>query len=107
MKTVIPITDIVYTLLLIGGGAMGYAKAKSSSSLIAGVATGIVALIAAFLYGHHPRVSLGLGLMLAITVSVIFASRYKKTGNPMPAIPMLAVSVIVGIIQIAVFAMKH
>jgi uncharacterized membrane protein (UPF0136 family) len=86
---------------------MGYAKAKSSSSLIAGFATGIAALIAAFLYQHHPRVSLGLGVVLAIAVSAIFASRYKKTGNPMPAIPMIASSIIVGIIQVAVFVMKH
>ena len=107
MKSVAQITDIVYMLLLIGGGAMGYVKAKSSSSLIAGVATAAVALIAGLLYSHHPRASLGLGALLAIAVAAIFASRYRKTGKPMPAAPMIAASVIVLIIQIAVFAMTR
>ena len=107
MKSLIPITDIVYMLLLIGGGGMGYAKAKSMPSLIAGVVTGLLALVASMLYNHHPRASLALGTLLAIAVTAIFVSRYRKTGAKMPAIPMIGVSIIVAIVQIAAFAMKH
>jgi len=107
MKSLIHITDIVYMLLLIGGGGMGYAKAKSMPSLIAGVVTGLVALAASLLYDHHPRASLALGTLLAIAVTGIFLSRYRKTGAKMPAIPMIGASIIVAIVQIAVFAMKH
>ena len=107
VKTLIHVVDIVYALLLIGGGAMGYAKAKSKGSLIGGLATGVLAVVAALLYHHHPRVGLGLAFIVGLAVEGIFFSRYQKTKNPMPAIPMIIASVIVQIVQIVVFAKSH
>jgi len=107
MKSVVLITDIVYMLLLLGGGAMGYAKAKSSASLIGGVVAAVVALIAGLLYAHHPRVSLGLALVLGVAMEILFIVRLRKTGNAMPAIPIIVASGLVQIVQVVAIVMKH
>jgi uncharacterized membrane protein (UPF0136 family) len=80
----------LFGLVAITGGAMGYARAKSKPSLIAGSVSGALLIIAGLL---SPRVS---GFVLALIVSVLllahFGRSYAAKKKPMPAIPMIVLS---------------
>ena len=80
----------LFGLLAIIGGAMGYARAKSKPSLIAGSVSGALLIIAGLL---SPRIS---GFVLALIVSVLllahFGRSYAAKKKPMPAIPMIVLS---------------
>jgi uncharacterized membrane protein (UPF0136 family) len=85
----------LYAAIVLAGGALGYARAKSSASLISSVVFAV--LIAAggvLLILGHPRSGLALGILSAIALTGFFLPRYVKTRKPMPAIPMIALSVI-------------
>jgi uncharacterized membrane protein (UPF0136 family) len=80
----------LFGLLAIIGGAMGYARAKSKPSLIAGSVSGALLIIAGLLYPGVP------GFVLALIVSVLllahFGRSYAAKKKPMPAIPMIVLS---------------
>ena len=86
----IQIYYLLFGLVAIVGGAIGYARAKSKASLIAGSASGALLIIAGLLF---PRVS---GFILALIVSVLliahFGRSYAAKKKPMPAIPMIVLS---------------
>ena len=98
---------IIYGVLLIGGGIMGFAKAKSQASLISGLVTGALALAGAALYsGHKNNIPFG-EAVLALIVAAIFISRYVKTRKAMPAIPVIVLSAIVIVASFAPIATQH
>jgi uncharacterized membrane protein (UPF0136 family) len=74
----------------IAGGAIGYARAKSKASLIAGSASGALLIIAGLLSPSVP------GFILALIVSILliahFGRSYAAKKKPMPAIPMIVLS---------------
>ena len=87
------LTQIYYLLcgfVAIVGGAVGYARAKSKASLIAGGVSGALLIIAGLLSPGVP------GLVLALIVSVLllihFGRSYAAKRKPMPAIPMIVLS---------------
>ena len=96
---------IVFGLLTIVGGVIGYVKAGSTASIIAGSIAGILLLIAALLLPGN----LALGLALAVVISIALAGRFIpafiKTGRLMPAGLMSVLSVI-GIVMAIVAWMK-
>ena len=96
---------LVFGLFTIVGGVMGYVKAGSTASLIAGSVSGILLLLAAFLLPGQAVA----GLVLAAVVSILLAGRFVpafiKTGQLMPAGLMSLLSVI-GIIMAIVAWMK-
>ena len=73
-----------YALLLVVGGWIGYRKAKSRPSLIAGTSSGLVALLAAGLMIRDAR-AIWLGVALAVAMLVVFAIRFAKTRKFMPS----------------------
>jgi uncharacterized membrane protein (UPF0136 family) len=79
-----------FGLVAIAGGAMGYARAKSKASLIAGGVSGALLIIAGMLSPSVP------GFILALIVSVLllthFGRSYAAKKKPMPAIPMIVLS---------------
>jgi uncharacterized membrane protein (UPF0136 family) len=97
---------IVFGLLTIVGGVIGYVKAGSTASIIAGAISGIALLVAAFLLPGN----LALGLIIAGLVSVLLAGRFipafMKTGNLMPAGLMAALSLIGVIMAIVAWIKK-
>jgi uncharacterized membrane protein (UPF0136 family) len=97
---------IVFGLLTIVGGVMGYAKAGSMASIVAGSICGILLLVAAYLLPSN----LVMGLALALIVSVALAGRFVpvfiKTGNLMPAGLMSVLSVIGVIVAIIAWMKK-
>jgi uncharacterized membrane protein (UPF0136 family) len=80
----------LFGLVAITGGAMGYARAKSKPSLIAGSVSGALLIIAGLLSPGVP------GFVLALIVSVLllahFGRSYAAKKKPMPAIPMIVLS---------------
>jgi uncharacterized membrane protein (UPF0136 family) len=76
----------VYSLLLAVGGGIGYVKAGSRPSLVAGLASA-VATVAALAAGLvvSPRAGFGIGLLIAVALIAVFSGRWRKTGKFMPA----------------------
>ena len=80
----------LFGIVAIVGGALGYARAQSRASLIAGGVSGALLIVAGLLY---PRVP---GFVIALLVSILllahFGRSYASKKKPMPAIPMIALS---------------
>jgi uncharacterized membrane protein (UPF0136 family) len=88
----------IYGILLIVGGAMGYVKAKSVPSLVAGLVCGFIALFLGYRYVWHfaPHAALILSLVLIF----LMGRRYLNTRKPMPALLIVVLSVVVALVQI-------
>jgi uncharacterized membrane protein (UPF0136 family) len=90
----------LYGILLILGGAMGYAKARSMPSLVAGLICGFIALLMGYRYTWHwaPHVA----FILALVLIFLMGRRYLNSRKPMPALPIVVLSAIVAIVQLYV-----
>jgi uncharacterized membrane protein (UPF0136 family) len=80
----------VFGLVSVLGGAMGYARAKSKASLIAGGISGVLLIIAGMLY--PTLLSFILALVVSILLLAHFGRSYAAKKKPMPAIPMIVLS---------------
>jgi len=96
---------IVFGLLTIVGGVMGYAKAGSTASIIAGSICGILLLLAAYLLPEHLALGLGIAAVISIALAGRFVPAFIRTGHVMPAGLMSVLSVI-GVIMAVVAWMK-
>ena len=85
---------VVYAVLLIVGGLIGYRKAGSRPSLIAGTVSGLIALLAAGLMAADFR-AIWLGIVLAAGMIVVFSIRFAKTRKFMPSGMLGALSAVV------------
>ena len=83
---------LIYGLVVILGGIMGYVKVKSQVSLFSGVGSGIALLIAWFVCRQMPLVGLGLATLLGIVLFIVFVLRFLKTRAFMPAGLMMVFS---------------
>jgi uncharacterized membrane protein (UPF0136 family) len=81
---------ILFGLVSIAGGAIGYTRAKSKASLIAGGVSGALLVIAALLSPSVPAFILG--FLVSILLLVHFGRSYAVKRKPMPAIPMIVLS---------------
>jgi uncharacterized membrane protein (UPF0136 family) len=92
--TVSAIAALVYGVLALVGGWMGYQQASSKVSLISGTITGILLLLASF--GLLQGLSWGLWLGIAVTVLLLvtFVVRLIKTRKVMPAGLMVTAGVV-------------
>jgi len=97
---------IIFGLLTIVGGVIGYVKASSTASIIAGGISGIALIAAAFLLPGNPP----LGLIIAGVVSVLLAGRFiphfMRSGKIMPDALMAALSLIGVIMAIVAWIKK-
>jgi uncharacterized membrane protein (UPF0136 family) len=97
---------IIFGLLTIAGGVIGYVKAGSTASIIAGSISGIALIVAACLLPGN----VVLGLVIAGVVSLLLAGRFipafMKTGQMMPAGLMSFLSVIGLILAIVAWIKK-
>jgi uncharacterized membrane protein (UPF0136 family) len=92
----------IYGILLIVGGAMGYVKAKSVPSLVAGVICGVIAILMGLDYTWHwaPVVA----LILALVLIFLMGRRYINTRKAMPALLIVVLSIIVAVVQVYIMA---
>jgi uncharacterized membrane protein (UPF0136 family) len=88
---------ILFGILTIIGGVIGYASKGSVPSIVAGTISGVLLLVAAILLPGN----ITAGLVIALIVSILLAGRFVpaflKTGNAMPA-GMMSFLSLVGIV---------
>jgi uncharacterized membrane protein (UPF0136 family) len=96
---------IIFGVLTIAGGIIGFVKAGSTPSLIAGSITGILLLVAAFLLPAHQLAGLILALVVSVLLAGQFVPKFIRTGKVMPAGVMSILSVI-GIVWAIIAAVK-
>jgi uncharacterized membrane protein (UPF0136 family) len=94
----------VYGVLLIVGGLMGYVKAKSLPSLIAGLVCGVIIIIVGLNYISYdaPYVA----LIVALVLIFLMGRRYLVTRKPMPALLIVVLSIIVAVVQVYILLDK-
>jgi uncharacterized membrane protein (UPF0136 family) len=85
----------VYAALLLLGGLIGFLRARSGVSLGASAVAAILVAAASLLLPHHPRFGSGIGSLIALIIAMFFFGRYHATKKPMPALPVIVVSVLV------------
>jgi uncharacterized membrane protein (UPF0136 family) len=86
----------IYAILLAVGGIIGYTKAGSKPSLIAGLASALAATIALVLSFQNISWGMILGALVAALLAVFFGRRYVVTTRKfMPAGLLAVVSVLV------------
>lgn len=85
---------IVFGVLTVAGGIMGYAKAGSMPSLIAGSVSGAILLIGAWLLPEHRQTGLLTVLIVSLVLAAHFIFKFSQTGKAMPAGVMSVLSVI-------------
>lgn len=78
---------LAYGILLIAGGILGYVlpEKPSKASLIAGSATGALAIAAFFLARSNARAGFALGLAVAALTGAMMFGRLRKTRKFMPS----------------------
>ncbi|MEB3884347.1 TMEM14 family protein [Lyngbya sp. CCY1209] len=91
------IATIAYGILAIIGGIVGYTKAQSKISLMAGVGSGILLLLGAFLQAQGFGWALIFSLFISVVLVIAFVGRYVKTKKFMPA----GLMIILGLFAIA------
>lgn len=86
----------VYAVLLIIGGVMGFVKARSRASLIAGVVSGLITIGAIVISRtSNEDGGFGIALVLAILMFLFFAPRAMTARKFMPAGLMTLASLVV------------
>lgn len=96
---------IIFGILTIAGGIIGYVKAASVPSLIAGGITGILLVVAAFLLPEHRAAGLATAFIVSLLLAAQFVPKFLRTGRAMPA-GMMSILSVIGIIVAIVAWLK-
>ena len=96
---------IVFGLLTVAGGVVGYVKAGSVASIIAGSITGVLLLVAAFLLPEHRAIGLATAFIISLLLAAQFVPKFIRTGKVMPA-GMMAILSVIGLIAAIVAWVK-
>jgi uncharacterized membrane protein (UPF0136 family) len=96
---------VLFGVLTIAGGIVGYVKAGSVASIIAGSITGVLLLVAAFLLTDHRAVGLATALVISLLLAVQFVPKFLQTGRVMPA-GMMSILSVIGVIAAIVAWIK-
>ena len=89
---------LIYAIVVAIGGGIGFLKSKSKVSLMSGLVSAAL-LVIAYIVSQTSQVGgLAIALGSAISLCAVFLMRLKKTGKFMPAGLMGIVSAIAGII---------
>jgi uncharacterized membrane protein (UPF0136 family) len=94
MFTPAKIYFLIFGLLTIAGGVIGYVKAGSTPSIIAGSITGVLLLIGAWLIPEHRAAGLIVVLVVSLLLALQFIPKFIRGGKVMPAGLMSILSVI-------------
>lgn len=97
---------IIFGLLTIVGGVIGYVKAGSTASIVAGAISGIALIVAAFLLPNNVAVGLIIAGVVSIALAGRFIPHFMQSGKIMPDALMSALSVI-GVVMAIVAWIKR
>lgn len=76
------VSVIVYGLLMLFGGIMGYVSSKSVPSLISGILSGMFLLGSAAMAKTNPKVGYSIAAVVTLLLVGVFVERYMKTHAP-------------------------
>ena len=96
---------IAFGVLTIVGGIVGYLKAGSMASIIAGSITGVLLLVAAFLLPEHRAIGLATAFIISLLLAAQFVPKFIRTGRVMPA-GMMSILSVIGLIAAIVAWVK-
>ena len=94
---------IIFGLLTIVGGVIGYASKGSMASIIAGSISGILLLVAAFLLPNNVVAGLAIAGIVSILLAGRFIPAFMKSGDFMPSGMMSILSAIGVVMAILAF----
>jgi uncharacterized membrane protein (UPF0136 family) len=97
---------LIFGILTIAGGVMGYVKAGSTASIIAGSISGILLIAAAFLLPEHVVAGLAIALIVSLLLAAQFLPKFIRTGKFMPPGLMAILSVIGIAVAVAAWLKK-
>lgn len=97
----------IFGVLTIVGGVMGYVKANSPESIIAGGIAGLLLIGAGILIATHTQPGLILGLIVSLALAYQFIPKFTKAYAFMPAGLMSILSVIGILLTIASLIFKR
>lgn len=97
---------LIFGVLTIAGGVVGFVKAGSMPSLIAGSIAGILLLIAAWLIPERVVAGLSVGLIVSLLLAAQFIPKFLRTGHVMPAGLMSTLSAIGIVLSIVAWIKK-
>jgi uncharacterized membrane protein (UPF0136 family) len=83
---------ILFGILCIIGGALGYARARSKASIITGGISGALLILAGIL--GKGVASYTIAIVVSILLLAHFGRSYLAGRKPMPAIPMILLSLL-------------
>ena len=97
----------IFGALTILGGVIGFVKAGSKASLIAGGVSGALILVAAWLVmSGKAQAGLILGLVISTLLAARFLPAFLKTKKPMPAGMMAVLSMIGTVLSVLALVKK-
>lgn len=96
----------VFAALTIAGGIMGFVKAGSTASIVAGGISGALIIVAALLLKTNVVAGLALGGILALALAGRFAPAFFSSGKFMPAGMMAILSAIALVLTVMAFVKK-
>lgn len=76
---------LLFGVLTIAGGIVGYTSKGSVASIVAGSISGLLLLLAGYLIGANPTAGLVLGLVVSLLLGGRFAPIFFSKGTMMPA----------------------
>ena len=98
---------LLFGVLTILGGVIGFMKAQSKASLIAGGVSGALILLAAWLVmSGQAQAGLILGLVISAVLEMRFLPAFLKTKKPMPAGMMAVLSMIGTVLSVLALVKK-
>jgi uncharacterized membrane protein (UPF0136 family) len=97
---------LVFGALTIIGGVIGYVKAGSVASIIAGAISGILLLIAGWILPNNRTIGLAIAFVVSLLLATQFVPKLIRTGKVMPAGLMSILSVIGIVVAIAAWLKK-
>jgi len=96
---------IIFGILTIVGGIIGYASKGSTASIIAGSISGILLLLGAFLLPDRAVAGLAIALVVSLLLAGRFVPNFIQTGKAMPA-GMMSILSVIGILTAIVAWIK-
>jgi len=97
---------LIFGALTILGGVIGYVKAGSVPSIIAGAITGVLLLVAGALLPEHRAAGLAAAFIVSLLLAAQFVPKFIRTGKVMPAGLMSILSVIGIVIAVVAWFKK-
>ena len=97
---------LIFGALTIIGGIIGYVKAGSVPSIIAGAITGVLLLLAGWMLPGNRTGGLAIGLIVSLVLAIQFVPKFLRTKTVMPAGLMSVLSVIGIVLAIVAWLKK-